>query len=239
MDAVGDGGDGDLFDGRLRPEELPHIAADVAVEFAHAVGVGAEADGQDSHRVLAAPGQLLGGKLDKGAAVDAELAPILPEELLDQLEGEGVVAGGHGRVGRKDGVGTGGFDGLGEGEALALHQLAHALEAEEGAVALVHVPDGGAVAEGTHGAHAADAEDDLLADAHLAVAAVEAGAELAVLRGVAVDVGVHQVDGDAADLDAPDLGIDGAAGQVDVDQDRLALRVERRVTGISAKSIFS
>ena len=110
---------------------------------------------------------------------------------------------------------------------MALNQLAHAFEAQEGAVALVHMPDRGVVAEGAHGAHAADAEDDFLADAHLAVAAVEAGAELAVLGGVAVDVGVHQVDGDAADLDAPDLGVDRAAGQVDVDEDRLALRVER------------
>ena len=51
---------------------------------------------------------------------------------------------------------------------------AHALDAEEAGVALVHVEHLGLDADGGERLHAADAEQDLLAQPVLAVAAVEA-----------------------------------------------------------------
>ena len=47
-------------------------------------------------------------------------------------------------------------------------------------------------AERAQHAHAADAEDDLLLDPRLAVAAVERGRELAIPRRVLIEVGVEQ-----------------------------------------------
>ena len=71
--------------------------------------------------------------------------------------------------------------GLGEGQPVVDDGPADALEAEEPGVALVHVEHLGVDAEGLEGPDAADAQQDLLAEAVLDVAAVEAvgdGAEL-------------------------------------------------------------
>ena len=89
---------------------------------------------------------------------------------------------------------------------------ADALEAEEAGVALVGVEHLGVDAERVERPHAADAEEDLLAQAVLGVAAVEPVGDLAQVVGVLVDVGVEQVERDAADVGPPDLRR-GAAGR--------------------------
>ena len=96
-----------------------------------------------------------------------------------------------------------------------MHQLAHPLQPEEAGVALVGVEHLRVEPERLQRAHAADAEQDLLADAVLGVAAVQAVGHRATFRGVAVDVGVQQVQPDPADVGPPDLGLEGLAGQVD------------------------
>ena len=80
-------------------------------------------------------------------------------------------------------------------------------------MALVDVEDGRLEPECREGAHAADAEQQLLADPVLAVAAVE---------GVGEQVDVEQVERHRADVVAPHRGRDGLARQVDLDRDRLA-----------------
>ena len=67
-------------------------------------------------------------------------------------------------------------------------------------MAFVEVENAGGDAHGAQGAEAADAEQQFLADAGAAIAAVEAGGELAVFWGVAGDVGIEQEQGAAADL---------------------------------------
>ena len=62
-------------------------------------------------------------------------------------------------------------------------ELADALERQEAGVALVGVEHLGFEAEGAQDAHAADAEDDLLAQAVLGVAAVEAVGDRRTRRG--------------------------------------------------------
>ena len=62
----------------------------------------------------------------------------------------------------------------------------------------------GADAQRLERAHAADAEDDLLLHARLAVAAVQARRQLAIPRRVLLEVGVEQVQLDAAEAHAPD-----------------------------------
>ena len=168
----------------------------------------------------------MAGKGDEFVAGDAQLRPELPKELLDQRKVEGVVARRHRRVGGEERVGAHSFDCLGEGEPLALHVFAYTLQAQEGAVAFVHVPHGGIVAQRSHGARAANPQYKFLTDAHFAVAAIEACAQVAVGRCIALHVGVHEVDGDAPYLDAPDLGVDRSPGQVDADKDLFALRIK-------------
>ena len=85
---------------------------------------------------------------------------------------EAVDPGRHRRVGGEDAPGPHGFDRLGERQALA-HELADPLQPEEAGVPLVGVEHLRLEAQRLQGADAADAEEDLLADAVLGVAAVE------------------------------------------------------------------
>ena len=111
------------------------------------------------------------------------------------------------------------LDGLGVGQALARHELADALEAEEPGVALVGVEHLGVDADRLEGPHAADAEQDLLAEPVLGVAAVEPVGDAAHLVRVLLDVGVEEVERHPADLGLPQLGHERhlVGGQVDLD----------------------
>ena len=82
-------------------------------------------------------------------------------------------------------------------------QQARVLQRGEGAVPLVEVQAAPVDAGGAQRAHAAHAQQQLLADADALVAEVEAGGELAVLLGVAVDVGVEQEQLVAPDARSP------------------------------------
>ena len=89
------------------------------------------------------------------------------------------------------------------------HQLARLLHEHERGVALVEVPGRGSDAQLAQGAHAADAEDELLVQAHLAAAHVEDVADGPVALGVLGHVGVEQQQRHAADLHQPDGGVHG------------------------------
>ena len=135
----------------------------------------------------------------------ALVGPAL-EVLLHEVAGEAVDAGRHRRVGGEDGAGPHRLDGLVEGEPVVEDGPPDALEAEEAGVALVGVEDLRLVAELLEGPHAADAEQDLLAEPVLGVAAVEAVGDRAAVVVVLLDVGVEQVERHPADLGPPDAG---------------------------------
>ena len=232
MDAVRHRGDGHLGLGQAGPEVLPHLPRHVAMELRDAVRVGGELEGEDGHaeglaRVLGA----LAAEGEEVLPLDAEVLGPAAEVLLHEVEAEALVARGHGRVGREDVRGPDGLEGLGEGELALRDELARALEAEEGGVPLVHVGHGGIDAEGAEGPDAAHAEEDLLLDAHLLVAAVEGRGDEAVLGAVLLDVRVEEVERGAADLDLPDLGRDEAARQVHGYLDGVTPGVEAAVDG--------
>ena len=92
-------------------------------------------------------------------------------------------------------------------------------------MALVHVANGRRLAHGPQGPHAADAQHHLLADSHVVVAAVQPGRDLPILGAVLRDVGVEQIQGHTADLDAPEAGQHLAARQGDTHQQRGAVRL--------------
>ena len=98
-----------------------------------------------------------------------------------------------------------GLDGGGERQPGG-DELADPLEAEEPGVALVGVEHVRLEAEGAQRPHAADAEHDLLAQAVVLVAAVEAVGDGDAVGRVALDVGVEQVERDAPDVGPPHVG---------------------------------
>src|SRR5262249_25035955 len=121
---------------------------------------------------------------------------------------------------REDGAGSDGLAGRGEVEVMLLHQLTDALQTTKRTMALVHVANRRRLAQGAERADPADAEDDLLADAHVVVAAVEPASDLPVVGAILGNVGIEQVERDAADLDAPDASLHLAAGERHADQQR-------------------
>ena len=98
-------------------------------------------------------------------------------------------------------------------------ELADPFEAEEPGVALVAVEHLRVDPEGAQRPDAADAEDDLLAQAVVRVAAVEPVGDGDAVGGVAFDVGVEQEQGDLADVGPPDPDGDLVAGEVDAHSD--------------------
>ena len=118
----------------------------------------------------------------------------------------------------------------GVGRGAALHERSGTLDREERRVALVDVEDARVDPERGERTHAADAEQELLADPVLAVAGIERVGE---------QVHVEEIQRDGrrtagADVVAPYRGGHGLAGELDLDIDGLAheperLRVERLV----------
>ena len=84
-------------------------------------------------------------------------------------------------------------------EAVLGDDAADALEPEEAGMALVRVEDLACLADRFERAYAADAEQDLLAQPVLGVAAVQTVGDVAFIVGVVVDVGVEQVERDPPD----------------------------------------
>ena len=157
---------------------------------------------------------------------DPALGGEVGEVLGQQRTREAVDAGRHGRVRREHAAAAHGLDGGVERQAGG-DELADPLQPEEPGVALVGVEHVGLEAEGPQGADAADAEHDLLAQSVVLVAAVEAVGDGDAVGRVAVDVGVEQVQRDAADVGPPDVDRDVVAGEVDGDLDARVDEPER------------
>jgi hypothetical protein len=185
---------------------------------------------------------LLGAEREQLVQGDAEAGEV----ALDQRPREAVDAGRHRRVGGEHRAGAHRLQRLGERQPVRLGELADPLDAEEARVPLVGVVDlrrrrPGELAVGAQRPHAADAEQHLLAQPVVLVAAVEAVGDPALGRRVLLDVAVEQQQRHPADLGPPHVREQRAPlGQRDVDDDggavglaqqlqREAVRVERGV----------
>ena len=194
VDAVGDGVD--LVVGE-------HLLRDLAVLHGDAVDEAREAQGDVGHihEAVVEAAELVDG----GGAVVAE-------DLVHLVDAELVVAGGDWGVSGEDALLTDGLD-VGFGrvlEGFAGEVIFEQADGEEGGVALVHVIDLGFTGECVEQCDAAEAEDGLLTEAVVGVAAVEVVGEAAVPGIVAFDVGVEQEDGDDVASDADDVEPPGA-----------------------------
>ena len=213
VDAVGDVADGDFGFREAAPDGIPHAAADGAVELADRVAEGGEAESQDGHaEIFVVVGGILTAEGEEIAAADAEAAIGSGEIMIHEAGGEIVVAGGDGRMGGEDQAGRGENAGFGEGEMLRFHERADAFQSEESGMAFVHVIDSGVQAESFQSTNAADAEKDFLLNAHVEVAAIELRSDGAVLGTIGGDIGIEEIELNAAGGGAPNASGDLAIG---------------------------
>ena len=85
-------------------------------------------------------------------------------------------------------------------------------EGQQGRVAFIHVVNIHAMAEGAGHARSAHAEDNLLLQAIVSIAAVEVVGEAAVPTGVSVDVGIEQINGHDVAVASDEIIAPGADG---------------------------
>ncbi len=213
----------------LRPQTGEHDPADRAVQSRHPVAPSGQP--QPHHRHVE-PGL---ARLVRAAPEGHELVEADPalggevrEVALHELDREAVDPGRNRRVGGEDAPGAHGLHRLGERQAMA-HELPGPLQSEEPGVPLVGVEHLGIQAQRLQGAHTADAEEDLLADAVLGVAAVQAVRHQPAVRGVALHVAVQQVELHPPDVGSPDLGLQRLAREVDGDPHAIAAGQRQRV----------
>ena len=198
------------------PQAGEHLPADLAVQLAHAVDPLGQPHAHHGHveHVRVAAGKRLGAERQHSLHIqlgDRQLrvGAVLAEVPLDEVAGETVDARRDRGVGGEHGAGPDRLQRLVEAQAL-VDVGADALQAEETGVALVGVehlrlgvPGDGA--EGPHRAHAADAEQQFLAEPVLGAAAVQPVGDLAQGRLVLLHVGVEQQQRDPAHPGQPDL----------------------------------
>ncbi len=108
------------------------------------------------------------------------------------------------------------------------HQVAHAFEDQKRGVAFVDVPDCRLYAHCVQRAHAANAEDDLLLDTGVTVAAVEPVRDVAIFRAVRFEVRIEKVKDDPPDTRPPYPDRDIARSHLDGDAYLAAVFAQRR-----------
>ena len=119
--------------------------------------------------------------------------------------------------------------------SLLAHQLADPLERQERRVALVQVADFRAPPEHVQRSQPADPQQQLLANPHVAVAAVQPAGDRAVGRLVLLDVGVEQEQRDPTHLHLPDPDVE-RRGQGTAARANLLRRLRRGPDGSAGSS---
>ncbi len=203
-------------DDRVAGQVLPGLGSSPRVELA---------DGIRSRRVAEHEGRHVEGRVRVVGVAAAELEQLCRlhvrraepsvQRPRDELAPEDLVAGGDRRVDREDGVAPHPPKRLAGGEPrLGSHELAGPLDEQEGRVPLVQMPDRRLDAERTQGANAADAEDQLLAEAHLPPADVQDVGDRPIRWIIGRNVRVEEEDRSPPDLRHPYRGVHGAVGDL-------------------------
>src|SRR5208337_799918 len=228
VNAVGNVPDGNLVHRDLRPEGLPHLPADLAMQLADAVGARCQSQSQDRHAEFAGPAQT--AKIAKFAQGEAQPARCLRKVAVDQLGREVIVPGVHRSVEGKDQTRRRQLARLGETKLILVHQTCDVFQRQKGRMPFVHVINGGMKPQRLQGAISADAEHDLLPDAHLPIAAIKLVGDMAIVRmRVERNVGIQQVERNPPDVHPPYLRINRASGEVNFYHYRLAARTDRNL----------
>ena len=230
VDAVGDVADIKLLGEVAREHVREDVLADLAVQHGHAVDILRQGGGERAHgELLVSVVRIDLAQAHHRAPIHAETVGILSEEAADHLLRERVMAGRDRGVRRVEAGGADELQRLREGEMALLHALAHEFQAGESGVTLIVVVDAGRQAQRTQGAHATDAQQELLLQTVLPVATVELVRDLAVLRSVGFIVGIEQIEVGTAHGHLPDTRAQRTAGHLHLDGLPGAVLVEHRL----------
>ncbi len=205
--AVRDRGDRHLVHRPVRPEVVPHLPRDGAVELRDAVRIRRRLERERRHPEDGVFRVNLAERLELVPRVSAALDERL-EVPAHELGIEHFVAGRNGRVRGEDRRCAQALERGVTVESFFLDELAQSLELEERRVALVHVEHRRLEPERAQHADAADAEHELLAQPVLPVAAVQGGRHVSRPVGVPLHFRVEEVERDPADARAPDADAD-------------------------------
>ncbi|OPZ63569.1 MAG: hypothetical protein BWY83_03377 [bacterium ADurb.Bin478] len=161
------------------------------MQTADAVDAAGHVDGKDGHVELAAGLRTV----DSAQVMDLLTAELQGVEIaakipVDQPGIEFIDAGRHRRVAGEQIARTRGLLRFGKVHPSFLHQGARTLQRHKGGVSFVHMADTGTDAQLFQGTQSADAEHDLLFDAHVVVAAVQLVRDILIGNAVLRQIGV-------------------------------------------------
>ena len=225
MDTVRHVRDRDVVSRHVVEERPPHLAGDLAVQPAHAVGMAGEPQRKRGHpRPFVASGTRA-AEIEETVGADPE-----PPWKVGEGSGEGVrvvrlVPCGHGRVGREHAARAC----LRERrlELLAAgHPIGRKLERSQRRMSLVEVEHARLDPEHPQRSDRAHAEEGVLAEARQRVALVEPGGDPAVDRVVLVELGIEEVERHPTDLRPPDVEGHRAAVERELSPEWRAVVVE-------------
>ena len=211
-----------------------HISCETTpVQPADGVAMRGGVEGKHGHgETLLAIGRVAAPQGHQLLEIDSDRAAIFVEIVVHQAGIEQVDTRRNRRVRGEDVVGSRGLHRLVPRQAVILHQHSHALEGQKRGMPLVHVEHRRLQAQSLEGAHASDAQDDLLADARIGVAAIERIGDVPILgQQILRDIGVEQVKLHSPDFQLPHLNHYVAGGQLDGYLEFLVIRGARRRDG--------
>ena len=188
---------GSFSTGDTGPDRLPHLLGHLAVQTADAVDGAAGAHRERRHVEHRAAAAVVVAEREKLLAVSTEVTPGACQMGLDQVKRKRIVSRGHRRVRGEDRGATNFVQRLSK-FAPASHRSRMRCSTTKAGVPFVQVIDRGLVAHGLQHAHAANAKNDLLLHARLAIATVQARREVAVPWRVLLEVGIEQVEHERA-----------------------------------------
>ena len=229
--AVGDVAYVALFWEVASPDAVEHLLADFAVEPADTVDFLASFAEEGAHAELLALVVRVGAsEAHEVVPADAEFFGHPAEVFTHEPFFEVVVACRYGGVDGVEAGSTHEFHSFAEAVAF-LHVVEQTLHVAEGGMAFVAVVDVLLDAELLQGEHATNAEEVLLLKAALPLTAVEGVGDVAVVLAVFLNVGVEEVEGDAAHVGFPDGGVDNVVGEGHVNDDLVAILIEHALNG--------
>src|SRR5438874_5831805 len=199
--------DGNFVRGDAGPDVFPKAATHFAVQFADAVGMAAQAQGQDRHA------KWIGG-VDSGLAEgekfvegQADFGRETAEIFAHHFARERIVSGRHRSVGGENIGRSGNLEGRVKIEPLLRDETANPLQAEKCGVSFVHMKNFRLDSERVQRIDAADAEHNLLSHSHFEITAVKLRRDKPIFRFVLRNIGVEQIKPDAPDVKFPKAGV--------------------------------
>ena len=151
--------------------------------------------------------------------------------FLHEAAVKSIVAGGHGSVRGKDRLSGDPPHRFVVRIAVAIHAPANGFQRGENRVALIEMVHARHDPHRANGFHSADTQHQFLPDANTRVASIQTAGEFAILRLVAFDIGVEEIEAHATHGHLPDLRKQRARASVDLHHDRLPVGTDGRLDG--------